>query len=50
MLKALENEALGSGPLRTVENLAFIGRIWRVVAPETLRIAGDGPMSRLLSE
>lgn len=42
ILKALETEPLRP-PLRTVENLDLIGRVWREVLPEMSRTMGDSP-------
>jgi gamma-glutamyltranspeptidase/glutathione hydrolase len=50
LLKALEPESFGGGPLRTAENLDRVGRVWRVVAGEMWRIIGDVPESRFLLE
>ncbi len=45
ILKALEPEAL-TPPLRSVENLDLIGRIWRVVQPAVQRSIADSEGSR----
>jgi len=45
ILKALEPETL-SPPLRTVENIDFIGRIWREVQPAVQRAIADSPNAR----
>lgn len=50
MLKAMETETFGGGPLRTAVNLDRIGRIWRIVSPEMWRIIADVPESRFLFE
>lgn len=50
LLKSIENETFSGGPLRTVENLEKLGRIWRVVAAEMGDVAGDVPESRELFE
>ena len=49
ILKALENQTL-SAPLRTAQNIDIIGRIWRVVAPQTGKVIGDMEQSRFLFE
>jgi len=50
IMKALEEESFGGGPLRTAENLDRIGRLWRVVFPHIARTVGDAPESRFLFE
>jgi len=45
ILKALEPETL-SPPLRTVENIDFIGRIWREVQPAVQRSIADSSNAR----
>lgn len=50
IMKALEEESFGGGPLRTVENLDRIGRVWRAVFPHIARTVGDAPESRFLFE
>jgi gamma-glutamyltranspeptidase/glutathione hydrolase len=45
-LKALEEESLGGGPLRTAANLDRFGRVWRLVEPEAYRLIGDAPEAR----
>jgi gamma-glutamyltranspeptidase / glutathione hydrolase len=50
ILKALEGEKFGGGPLRTADNLDKIGRVWRVVAREMWQIVGNMPESRFLCE
>jgi len=45
ILKALEPETL-SPPLRTVENIDYIGRIWREVQPAVQRSIADSPAAR----
>ncbi|MBI4623043.1 MAG: gamma-glutamyltransferase [Verrucomicrobia bacterium] len=50
IMKAMEDESFGGGPLRTAENLDRIGRVWRVVSPEMWRIVADVPASRFLFE
>ncbi len=49
ILKALENQTL-TAPLRTAANIDMIGRIWRVVAPQTGKAIGDMEQSRFLFE
>jgi gamma-glutamyltranspeptidase/glutathione hydrolase len=44
-LKALEDESFGAGPLRTASNLDLLGRVWRVVEPDSYRLIGDAPES-----
>ncbi len=46
ILKALEADDFGVGPLRTAINLDRIGRVWRVVEPEERRLIADSPQSR----
>jgi gamma-glutamyltranspeptidase/glutathione hydrolase len=50
VLKALEAESFGGGPLRTAVNLDKIGRVWRVVQPQIARTIGDAPESRFRFE
>ena len=50
IMKALENETFGRGPLRTAANLDKIGRVWRVVQPQVSRAIGDAPESMFLLE
>jgi gamma-glutamyltranspeptidase/glutathione hydrolase len=50
ILKALEDESLGGGPLRTAANLDRVGKVWRVVSPLVGRTVGDAPESRFLFE
>ncbi len=50
ILKALESESFGGGPLRTAANLDRIGRVWRVVVPHVGRTIADAPESRFLFE
>ena len=45
-LKALEDESFGGGPLRTAANLDRLGRVWRLVEPESYQLIGDTPESR----
>jgi gamma-glutamyltranspeptidase/glutathione hydrolase len=45
-LKALENESFGGGPLRTAANLDRLGRVWRLVEPQSYQLIGDAPESR----
>lgn len=47
IMKALETADLGGGPLRSVNNLDRIGRLWRVVEPRIWREFGDSPQARL---
>ncbi len=50
ILKILEEESFGGGPLRTAENLDRIGRAWRAVFPSVGRTIGDASASRFLFE
>jgi len=50
VLKALEDESFGGGPLRTAANLDKIGRVWRAVQPQIARTIGDAPESRFRFE
>ncbi|MDO8545077.1 MAG: gamma-glutamyltransferase [Opitutaceae bacterium] len=50
IMKALEQETFGGGPLRTAANLDRIGRVWRAVGPEVSRTIADVPESRFLFE
>jgi gamma-glutamyltranspeptidase / glutathione hydrolase len=50
IMKVLEHETFGGGPLRTAANLDRIGRVWRVVFPHVSRTIGDVPHSRFLLE
>jgi gamma-glutamyltranspeptidase/glutathione hydrolase len=50
IMKALEKETFGGGPLRSASNLDKIGRVWRVVQPHVARVIGDAPESRFLLE
>lgn len=50
IMKALEDETFGGGPLRTPANLDKIGRVLRVVSPLVSRSVGDVPQSRGLVE
>jgi gamma-glutamyltranspeptidase/glutathione hydrolase len=50
IMKALEDETFGGGPLRTPDNLDKIGRVLRVVSPLVSRSVGDAPPSRGLVE
>ena len=50
IMKALENESFGGGPLRTAANLDRIGRVWRIVSPQIARTIGDAPESRFRFE
>jgi gamma-glutamyltranspeptidase/glutathione hydrolase len=45
-LKALEEDALAGGPLRTAANLDRLGRVWSMVEPDAYRLIGDAPESR----
>jgi gamma-glutamyltranspeptidase/glutathione hydrolase len=46
MMKALEADDFGRGPLRTAENIDRIGRVWRVVEPLERRLIADSPQAR----
>ena len=50
IMKALEDENFGGGPLRTAANLDKIGRVWRAVYPSISRTIGDVEESRFLFE
>ena len=50
ILKALEDENFGGGPLRTAANLDEIGRVWRIADAEAHRRIGDTPGSRVMLE
>lgn len=50
IMKAMEDDSFGGGPLRTAGNLDRIGQVWRVVSPEMWRIVADVPESRFLME
>lgn len=43
MLKMLEEESFGPGPLRSAENLDKVGRAWRVVYPRVERDVVEAP-------
>jgi gamma-glutamyltranspeptidase/glutathione hydrolase len=46
IMKALEDETFGGGPLRTAANHDQIGRVWRVVQPLVSRGVGDASGAR----
>lgn len=46
MMKVLEDDTFGGGPLRTPVNLDRLGRVWRVVQPLVSRSIGDVPEAR----
>ncbi len=46
VLKALENENLSGGPLRSVMNLDLLGRFWSVADVQGHRLIGDAGASR----
>lgn len=46
LMKALEPDDFGGGPLRTAANLDRIGRVWRLVEPQEFRLIADSPESR----
>ena len=46
ILKALEADSFGGGPLRTAVNFDRIGRVWRVVEPQVHQLIGDVPQAR----
>ena len=50
IMKALEDETFGGGPLRTPANLDKIGRVLRAVSPLVAQSVGDAPRSRALVE
>jgi gamma-glutamyltranspeptidase/glutathione hydrolase len=41
IMKVLEGETFGGGPLRTAANLDRIGRVWKIVEPQVWRMIGD---------
>ncbi len=45
IMKVLEDENFGDGPLRRVDNLDLLGRTWRVVSPLVYRDIADAPQS-----
>ena len=47
ILKALETETFGGGPLRTAANIDLMGRVWRVADEDAHRLIGDSPASRI---
>ena len=46
VMKALEDETFGGGPLRSAANLDRIGRMWSVVEPQAYQLIGDAPQAR----
>lgn len=50
IMKVLEDEGFGGGPLRTPANLDKIGRVLRVVSPLVSQSVGDAPKSHGLVE
>lgn len=46
IMKALEADDFGGGPLRNAANLDRIGRVWRIVEPQDRRLIADSPQSR----
>ncbi len=48
IMKVLEDDTFGGGPLRNPANLDKIGRVLRIVAPLVSRAVGDAPESRAL--
>ena len=46
IMKALEADDFGGGPLRSAANLDRIGRVWRAVEPQQQRLIADAPESR----
>lgn len=50
IMKALESENYGGGPLRAAANLDLIGRVWREAYPNIARFIGDAPESHFLLE
>jgi gamma-glutamyltranspeptidase/glutathione hydrolase len=46
IMKVLENESFGGGPLRFAPNLDKIGRVWRIVEPKAYQLIGDVPEAR----
>ena len=50
VLKVLENETFGGGPLRTAANLDLIGRVWRLTDAPSHRLIGDDATSRATLE
>ncbi|MBI2513984.1 MAG: gamma-glutamyltransferase [Opitutae bacterium] len=45
MMKVLEDETFGGGPLRRADNLDLLGRTWRVVSPLVYRDIADAPQA-----
>jgi len=45
VMKVLEPEDFGGGPLRRADNLDLLGRAWSVVSPHVFRDIGDAPQS-----
>lgn len=45
IMKVLEEENFGGGPLRRADNLDLLGRTWRVVSPLVYRDIADAPQS-----
>ncbi|MEY2880832.1 MAG: hypothetical protein RLZZ15_3212 [Verrucomicrobiota bacterium] len=50
IMKAVETDDFGAGPLRTAENLDRLGRVWRVAQPLAAKVVGDDPSSRAAVE
>jgi gamma-glutamyltranspeptidase/glutathione hydrolase len=46
IMKALEADDFGAGPLRTAARIDRIGRVWRVVEPQERRLIADSPDAR----
>lgn len=45
ILKVLEDQDFGGGPLRRADNLDLLGRTWRVVSPLVYRDIADAPQA-----
>ncbi|MBX3737875.1 MAG: gamma-glutamyltransferase family protein [Candidatus Didemnitutus sp.] len=45
IMKVLEEENFGGGPLRRADNLDLLGRTWRVISPLVYRDIADAPQS-----
>ncbi|HVU24335.1 MAG TPA: gamma-glutamyltransferase [Opitutus sp.] len=46
LLKLLENDDFGGGPLRRATNLDNLGSYWRLAEPKVRKLVGDRPESR----
>jgi gamma-glutamyltranspeptidase/glutathione hydrolase len=50
ILKALEGDTFGGGPLRAAANLDHVGRLWRIADEQSHQLIGDQPGSRATAE